>query len=116
MRILCILAVAVALAGLGGLAPRAAVTSADATPTAFIDLIGIFTGDENEPDENEPGDGTRGARQPPARHARISVLGVLLSAAAGALAALWIAGRVRRLRARLRGLRERWGARLDRRW
>ena len=115
-RILCILGVAVALAGLGGLAPRAALTSADATPTAFIDLGAIFGGSENEPDENEPDDGTRSARQPPARHARISIVGVLLSAAGGALAALWIASRVRRLRARLRRLGERWSARLDRRW
>jgi hypothetical protein len=115
MRILCILAVAVALAGLWGLAPRTALTSADATPTAFIDLGAIFGGNENEPDENEPDEGTRGARQPPARHARISIVGVLLSAAVGALAALWIASLVRRLRAWLRRLGERWGARLDRR-
>ena len=116
MRILCILAIAVALAGLGGLGPRTALTSADATPTALIDLGAIFGGSENEPDENEPDDGTRGARQPPAPHARISIAGVLLSAAVGALAALWIASRVRRLRARLRRLGERWSARLDRRW
>ena len=116
MRILCILAVAVALAGVCGLAPRMALTSADATPTAFIDLGAIFGGSENEPDENEPDEGTRGARQPPARHARISIVGVLLSAAVGALAALWIASLVRRLRAWLRRLGERWSARLDRRW
>jgi hypothetical protein len=115
MRILCILAVAVALTGLWGLAPRTALTSAD-TPTAFIDLGAIFGGNENEPDENEPDEGTGGARQPPARHARISIVGVLLSAAGGALAALWIASLVRRLRARLRRLGERWSARLDRRW
>jgi hypothetical protein len=116
MRILCILAVAVALAGFGALAPRTAVTSAHATPTAFIDLGAIFGGDENEPDENETGDGTPSGRQPPARHARISILGVLVSATVGALAALWIASLVRRLRARLRRLGERWSARLDRRW
>jgi hypothetical protein len=116
MRILCTLAVVVAIAGLGVLAPRAGVSPAPTTPAAFIDLGAIFGGDENEPDENEPDDGTHGARQPPARHARISFLGVLLSAAGGALAALWIASRVRRLRARLRGLRDRWSARLDRRW
>jgi hypothetical protein len=116
MRILSVLAAAVALAGLGGLAPRTALTSADATPTAFIDLGAIVGGNENEPDENEPDQGTRGARQPPARHARISIVGVLLSAAGGALAALWIANRVRRLHARLRRLGERWSARLDRRW
>jgi hypothetical protein len=115
MRILCVLCVTVALAGLGVLAPRAAAP-AHTTTAAFIDLGAIFGGSENEPDENEPDDGSSGTRQPPARHARISILGVLLSAAGGALAALWVAGRVRRLRARLRGLRERWSARLDRRW
>jgi predicted outer membrane lipoprotein len=116
MRILCIVAVAVALTGVVALAPRSAVMPAHVTPTAFIDLGAIFGGSENEPDENEPDDGTRAAPQAPARHARISVLGVLLSAAGGALAALWIASRVRRLRARLRRLGERWSARLDRRW
>ena len=110
MRIICIIAVAVALAGLATLAPRVGEPRASATPAAFIDLGAILRGDENEPDENEAGDGDP-AQQRPAqgRHSSISVVGVLLSAAVGAIAALFVASRLRRLRARIRGWGARWG-------
>jgi hypothetical protein len=108
MRIVCILAVAVALAGLAKLATRIDASRASAMPAAFIDLGAILSGDENEPDENEAGDS---AQQRPAqgRHSRISVVGVLLSAAVGAIVALFVASRLRRLRARIRGWGARWG-------
>jgi hypothetical protein len=106
MRILGILAVSVALSGLATLAPAAHAPAGHATPSAFIDIGAILSGDENEPDENEADEGNR-AQQPPAHHrTSISVTGVLLSAAFGAIAALFVASRLRRLRARLR----RWGA------
>jgi hypothetical protein len=115
-RILCILAVAMALAGTVALAPRVAARPTTPTPAAFIDLGAIFSGDENEPDENEVGD-QAAARQQPAqgRRARISILGVVLSAAAGAIAALFIASRLRRLRDRLRSWGVRRGLTADRR-
>jgi hypothetical protein len=106
MRILCLLALSVALAGLATLAPRVAEPATSATPTALIDLGAIFSGDENEPDENESTEDSP-AQQRPTDHARsISPAGVLLSAAVGAVAALFVASRLRRLRARLR----RWGS------
>jgi hypothetical protein len=110
MRIICILAVAVALAGLAALATRIDAPRASATPAALIDLGAILSGDENEADENEAGDGDS-AQQRPAqgRHSRISVVGVLLSAAVGAIVALFVASRLRRLRARIRGWGARWG-------
>lgn len=111
MRILCVLAVTMALAGLATLAPAVRAPAAHATPAAFIDLGAIFGGSENEPDENEPGDGTPARQQPPAPRSHISVVGVLLSATAGAVVALWIGARVRRLRARLR----QWGRAASRR-
>jgi hypothetical protein len=108
MRIVCILAIAVALGGLAAVVPRAAEARASATPAAFIDLGAIFGGDENEPDENEVGDGDAAQQRPAQGHrSNISVAGVLLSAAVGAIVALFVASRLRRLRARIR----RWGAR-----
>jgi hypothetical protein len=113
-RILCILAVAMALAGAVALAPRVAERPTTPTPAAFIDLRAIFSGDENEPDENEVGD-QAAARQPAQGRARISILGVVLSAAAGAIAALFVASRLRRLRDRLRSWGVRRGFTADRR-
>jgi hypothetical protein len=104
MRIACVLAVVVALAGLGTLTLRAHEPAASRTPAAFIDLGGIF-GNENEPDENEPDDGGR-AQRPAQGGSRITARGMLLGAAIGAIVALFVASRLRRLRARLR----RWGA------
>jgi hypothetical protein len=116
MRIVSILAVCVAVAALAMLSTRMSESRAGAAPAAFIDLGAIFSGDENEPDENDAGDGT-GARGGPTegRRASISIVGVLLSAAVGAIAALFVASRLRRLRARLREWRARWGLTLDRR-
>lgn len=109
MRLVCILAIAVALAGLARLATPADAPRAGAAPAAFIDLGALLSGDDNEPDENEVGDGDS-AQQRPAngRHSSISVVGVVLSAAVGAIGALFVASRLRRLRARLRGWSARW--------
>jgi hypothetical protein len=117
IRILCVLAVAVALAGTVVLAPRVAEPSRAPTPAAFIDLGAIFSGDENEPDENETGDDAAARQQPPSqgRGAHISLVGVLISAAAGAIAALFLASRLRRLRDRLRSWGVRRGLTADRR-
>jgi hypothetical protein len=110
MRIICIIAVAVALAGPATLVPRAGEPRASATPAAFIDLGAILSGDENEADENETGDGDPTQQRPAeSHHASISVVGVLLSAAVGAIGALFVASRLRRLRARIRGWGARWG-------
>jgi hypothetical protein len=109
MRIVCILAIAVALAGLAALVPRAAEARVSATPAAFIDLGAILSGDENEPDENEAGDGDAAQRPAEGHRSSISVVGVLLSAAVGAIGALFVASRLRRLRARIRGWGARWG-------
>jgi hypothetical protein len=110
MRIVCILAIAMALAGPATLATRVDAPRAIATPTAFIDLGAILSGDENEPDENEAGDGDTAQQRPAeSHHASISVVGVLLSAAVGAIGALFVASRLRRLRARIRGWGARWG-------
>jgi hypothetical protein len=103
MRIVCVLAVVVALAGLGTLGLQAPEPAASRAPAALIDLGGIF-GNENEPDENET-DGGR-AQQPAQGGSNITARGVLLGAAIGAIVALFVASRLRRLRARLR----RWGA------
>jgi hypothetical protein len=100
MRIACVLAVIVALAGLGRLALQAPEPAASRAPAAFIDLGGIF-GNENEPDENESGDGGR-AQQPAQGGSNITARGLLLGAAVGAIVALFVASRLRRLRARLR--------------
>lgn len=116
IRILCVLAVTVVLAGTVALPPRVAEPSRAATPAAFIDLGAIFSGDENEPDENEAGDEAAGRQQPSqGRRARISLVGVLISAAAGAIAALFVASRLRRLRDRLRSWGVRRGLTADRR-
>jgi hypothetical protein len=111
MRIVFILAVCVAVAALATLSTRMAEPRASAAPAAFIDLGAIFSGDENE-----AGDGA-GARGGPTegRRANISIVGVLVSAAVGAIAALFVASRLRRLHARLREWRARWGPTADRR-
>jgi hypothetical protein len=106
MRIVCILAIAVVLAAATagaidtGATGPGAVTS---TPVALIDLGAIFGGDENEPDENESDDGSPGRDRPVDHGASTSPSAALLWVAIGALGALFIANRVRRLRARLRG-------------
>jgi hypothetical protein len=59
MRILCLVAIAVMLAGLGSLAtphPAGAHRSASTVAPVAIDLGGFF-GDENEADENEADEG-----------------------------------------------------------
>jgi hypothetical protein len=117
MRIVCLVAVGVLLAGLGTLsasrtagAPRSAVT---VTPVALINLGAIFGDDENEPDENETDGGEQ--QQPasgrPAFGSNISLPVVLLIAVLGVLAAAFVVNRVRRLWRRLRGLSARASAR-----
>jgi hypothetical protein len=116
MRIVCLVAVGVLLAGLGTLsasrtagAPRSAST---VTPVALINLGAIF-GDENEPDENET-DSDEPQQQPaggrPALGSNISLVVVLLIAVLGVLAAAFVVNRLRRLWARLRGLSARASA------
>jgi hypothetical protein len=112
MRIICLLAIGVALAGLAtlpasrsaGVSPRASTVA----PAALIDLGAIFGDDENEPDENETDEGNSVQREPaserPALGSRISLPVVLLIAALGVLAAAYVVNRLRRLSARLRGL------------
>jgi hypothetical protein len=105
MRIAGLLAICVALAGVGTLAASRA-GDAPRTPAALIDLGGIFGGgDENEADENEPDDGSPTQHQPAGgqsdRRSGIS-LPVFLAVALGAIGALFVANRVRRLRLRMR--------------
>jgi hypothetical protein len=106
MRIVCILAIGVVLAGAGTLgashAGPAGPGAATSTPVALIDLGAIFGGDENEPDENEPDDGRAGRDRATDHGSSTSPSVALLCLAIGAIGALFIANRVRRLRARLR--------------
>ncbi|HMI72004.1 MAG TPA: hypothetical protein VK510_18550 [Solirubrobacteraceae bacterium] len=106
MRTACLLAICVALAGVGTLAASRAADAPRGTPAAFIDLGAIFGGDdENEADENEPDDGSPTQHQPAGRQAdrrsRIS-LPMFLAVVLGAIGALFVANRVRRLRLRMR--------------
>jgi hypothetical protein len=110
MRIVCLLAIGVVLAGLATLpasgaagAPRSASTVA---PLALIDLGAIFGDDENEPDENETdgGEQQRPASGRPALGSGISLPVVLLIAALGVLAAAFVVNRLRRLWARVLGV------------
>ncbi|HVD59095.1 MAG TPA: hypothetical protein VNC17_19810 [Thermoleophilaceae bacterium] len=106
MRIVCILVVAVVLtaAMTGALHTGAAGSGvATGTPVALIDLGAIFGGDENEPDENESDDGSTGRDRSVDHGSSTSASVVLLCLALGAIGALFVANRVRRLRARLRG-------------
>jgi hypothetical protein len=107
MRIVCILTIGVVLAGaatLGALHTGAAGPgAATSTPVALIDLGAIFGGDENEPDENESDDGSPGRDRSVDHGSSTSPSVALLWLAIGALGALFVANRVRRLRARLRG-------------
>lgn len=105
MRIAGLLAICVALAGVGTLAASRAA-DAPRTPAALIDLGAIFGGDdENEADENEPDDGSPTQHQPAGgqadRHSGIP-LPVFLAVVLGAIGALFVANRVRRLRLRMR--------------
>jgi hypothetical protein len=118
MRIVCLVAISVLLAGLGTLpgsrttgAPQSAST---VTPAALIDLGAIFGDDENEPDENETDGGEQ--QQQPASGRRalgssVSLPVVLAIAALGVLVAAYVVNRLRRLWARLRGLSARASAR-----
>jgi hypothetical protein len=103
MRIICILAIAVVLFGLGTVTASHVPSAPTSAPAALIDLGAIFGGDENEPDENESDDGTLGRDRPVDRGSSTSLRVVLLCVALGAIGALFVANRVRRLRARLRG-------------
>ena len=103
MRIICILAIAVVLLGLGAVTASNGPSAPTRAPAALIDLGAIFGGDENEPDENESDDGTLGRDGSVDRGSSTSLRVVLLSVALGAIGALFVANRVRRLRARLRG-------------
>jgi hypothetical protein len=106
MRIVCILVVAVVLtAAMAGALHTGAAGSgvATGTPVALIDLGAIFGGDENEPDENESDDGSTGRDRSVDHGSSTSASVVLLCLALGAIGALFVANRVRRLRARLRG-------------
>jgi hypothetical protein len=105
-RVVCLLAIGIALAALGapvapnaGEARPASVSQSSVIPLAAIDLHGLF-GDENEPDENEGG-GDRGETS-----SGVSLPVVLLLLAIAALVGGYVAIRVRRLWLRLRG----WGS------
>jgi hypothetical protein len=107
MRTACLLAICVALAGVGTLAASRAADAPRGTPVAFIDLGGIFGGDdENETDENEPDEGSPARHQPAGgqdeHRAGISPPVVLLVVVLGAIGALFVANRVRRVRLRMR--------------
>ena len=106
MRTACLLAMFVALAGVGTLAASRAADAPRGTPAALIDLGGIFGGDENEADENEPDDGSPAHHQPAGgqsdRRSGISPAVVLVAVILGAIGALFVANRVRRLRLRMR--------------
>jgi hypothetical protein len=106
MRTACLLAICVALAGVGTLAASRAADAPRGTPAAFIDLGAIFGGDdENEADENEPDDGSPTQHQPAGGQAdpRSGIsLPVFLAVVLGAIGALFVANRVRRLRLRMR--------------
>ena len=107
MRIVCILTIGFVLAGaatLGALHTGAAGPgAATSTPVALIDLGAIFGGDENEPDENESDDGSPGRDRTVDHGSSTSPSVALLCVAIGAVGALFVANRVRRLQARLRG-------------
>jgi hypothetical protein len=104
MRIVCILTIAVVLAAVTTGALHTGATgpgAATGTPVALIDLGAIF-GDENEPDENESDDGRPGRDRSTDHGSSTSPSAALLCLAIGAIGALFVAKRVRRLRARLR--------------
>jgi hypothetical protein len=103
MRIICILAIAVVLVGLGTVTASNGPSVPTSAPAALIDLGAIFGGDENEPDENESDDGSPGRDRSVDHRPSTSPSVVLLCVALGAIGALFVANRVRRLRARLRG-------------
>jgi hypothetical protein len=107
MRIACLLAICVALAGVGTLTASRAADAPRGTPAALIDLGGIFGGDdENEPDENEPDDGSPTHSEPAGgqadRRSGISLPVAFLAVVLGTIGALFVANRVRRLRLRMR--------------
>jgi hypothetical protein len=106
VRTACLLAIFVALAGVGTLAASRAADAPRGTPAALIDLGGIFGGDENEADENEADDGSPAQHQPAGgqsdRRSGISPAVVLVAVILGAIGTLFVANRVRRLRLRMR--------------
>jgi hypothetical protein len=103
MRIICILAIAVVLVGLGTVTASHVPSAPTSAAAALIDLGAIFGGDENEPDENESDDGSPGRDRSVDHGSSTSPSVVLLCVALGAIGALFVANRIRRLRARLRG-------------
>jgi hypothetical protein len=106
MRIVCILTIGVVLAAVTAVALHTGATgpgAATGTPVALIDLGAIFGGDENEPDENESVDGRPGRERSTDHGSSTSPSVALVYLAVGAIGALFVANRVRRLRARLRG-------------
>jgi hypothetical protein len=112
MRIVCLLVIGVVLAGVGTLSAQRAVEAPRSAPVALIDLDRIFGGgDENEPNENEPDEGGPAHHRPAGGQAHgrsgSSLPLVLLGVVLGAVGALFVANRLRRLRVRLRA----WGAR-----
>jgi hypothetical protein len=107
MRTACLVAICVALAGVGTLAAPRPADAPRGMPAAFIDLGGIFgSDDENEADENEPDDDSPAHRQPAGGEADqrsgISLPVAFLAVVLGAIGALFVANRVRRLRLRMR--------------
>jgi hypothetical protein len=120
MRIVCLVAVTVLLAGLATLpalrTAGAAPSASTIAPAALIDFGAIFGGDENEPDENETDAGEQQQQQPasepPAPRSNISLALVLLIAVLGVLAAAFVVNRLRRLWARLRDLSAQASARV----
>jgi hypothetical protein len=122
MRILCVLAIGVLLAGLGTFAThraaRAPGTASTVAPAALIDVGALFGGDEGEPDENEEeaDDDEDGAAQPkPSRTQTVqqvadnpsmpSLAVVFLSLALALIVAAYVVHRIRRLWARARAWR-----------
>ena len=110
MRLVCIVAIGVILAGIGTLAaphtgagPRSGPQIA---PVAATDLGGTFAifgigdEDENEADEDEPDEGSRSAASDQSSGPSLPV--VLLVLAAGAIVVAFVVSRVRRLWLRLR--------------
>jgi hypothetical protein len=109
MRVACLFAIVLLLAGLGTYAQPSATeapqSASAVAPIAAIDLGGIF-GSENEPDENEA-DENEGGRSAPQNNQRsgISIPVAFVLIVLAALTGGYVAIRVRRLWLRVVG----WG-------